>query len=180
MSQRRSGENLPPQANSRELNRNSGVQTRSRNAPQTIQPVQSKDLDQQQTGGAASLLVTNAKEKNNDNNDEDNRIRNIVSAVISARNATIFSNLDDRISLLLEQKLEAAMTNLFERLNLNSQPAQPAVNRSPDASVPQINMPRNNSTPVWPTDANNFAINQDFPNQIDQFRFSNISSVPNS
>ncbi|CAD7001141.1 unnamed protein product, partial [Ceratitis capitata] len=91
MSQRRSGENLPPQANScvicceifgdkdeilvtvcshrfhkscllnwlkrnstcpqchtkshsRELNRNSGVQTRSRNAPQTIQPVQSKDL----------------------------------------------------------------------------------------------------------------------------------------
>ncbi|XP_023159122.1 uncharacterized protein LOC101459516 [Ceratitis capitata] len=172
----------------RELNRNSGVQTRSRNAPQTIQPVQSKDLEcpteiqtsQQQTGGAASLLVSNAKEKNNDNNDEDNRIRNIVSAVISARNATIFSNLDDRISLLLEQKLEAAMTNLFERLNLNSQPAQPAVNRSPDASVPQINMPRNNSTPVWPTDANNFAINQDFPNQIDQFRFSNISSVPNS
>ncbi|CAD7001173.1 unnamed protein product, partial [Ceratitis capitata] len=141
MSQRRSGENLPLQANSRELNRNSGVQTRSRNAPQTIQPVQSKDLEfpteiqtsQQQTGGVASLLVTNAKEKNNDNNDEDNRIRNIVSAVISARNATIINNLDDRISLLLEQKLEAAMTNLFERLNLNSQPAQSAVNRSPDA-----------------------------------------------
>ncbi|CAD7001172.1 unnamed protein product [Ceratitis capitata] len=106
MSQRRSGENLPLQANS-------------------------DTTSQQQTGGVASLLVTNAKEKNNDNNDEDNRIRNIVSAECYHNN-----NLDDRISLLLEQKLEAAMTNLFERLNLNSQPAQSAVNRSPDASVP--------------------------------------------
>ncbi|XP_036347767.1 RING-H2 finger protein ATL33-like [Rhagoletis pomonella] len=125
---------------SREFGQNAGAQTRARVAQHSEEKSNNRNPDfatnlqayQQQTEDAASLPVANAPEVSVDVNDEDNRIRNIVSAVIFARQAANFNNLEDRVSQLIEQKLEDVMSNLMTRLNLNTQPAQPTANRSPE------------------------------------------------
>lgn len=94
----------------------------------------------------------------------------------------MLDNLESRVSQVIEQRLEHVMSSLVDRLNLNSQPAPPVANISPDANLRQPNELPNSSTPFWQRDLPNLAnnSNQNFHRQIDQFRFSDISSVPNS
>lgn len=52
---------------------------------------------------------------------DDSRIRNIVSVVISARQASIFQEVEGRISRIIEERLDSAVTNALGRLNFSDQ-----------------------------------------------------------
>ncbi|XP_036319799.1 uncharacterized protein LOC118734185 [Rhagoletis pomonella] len=121
------------------------------------------------------------------NENEEARIHNIVGAVILARQAAAFENLDERIAQIMEQRLESTLSNVLARLNLNhgmTNAPQPQVSQSmaanapPNSTTPRPNRNSVNSTPIWARDDLNNPDN--FHRQIDQFRFSDISSVPNS
>lgn len=94
-----------------------------------------------------------------DNND-DSRIRSIVSAVVSARQATIFQDLDERVNRIIE----GALSNALSNLNLVLPTANPA---PPDGANPS----RYND-PEWPRDMPNFPENNNNrPSNISQNRF---------
>ncbi|XP_036347016.1 E3 ubiquitin-protein ligase RHF2A-like [Rhagoletis pomonella] len=116
-------------------------------------------------------------------NEEDTRIRNIVSAVISARSASMFDGLESRVSQIIEQRLENTLANLVERLNLNpSPPVAPAADVSQIANTPAQVPLQNRSTPVWPRENPPLPnhSHSNFSNQINQLRLSDVSSIPHS
>lgn len=82
-----------------------------------------------QAEDAANLPTTRGAISNF--NDEEIRVRNIVSAVISARQATNLENLENRVSQLIEEKIGSAMNNLLAQLNINAQDPTLANNVSP-------------------------------------------------
>lgn len=179
---------------SKDFHQNTGTRTRSRTAFQENPSGSSrnepttgeKGLQQQQSEGAASMPAANTDTAHggepSNGSDNETRIRNLVSAVISARQASMFDDLENRVTQIIENRLENTMASILERLNLNpSQPAQAGNSISPAANISASNPPPNGSTPTWPRDIpplpNNSNLN--FHNQIDQLRFSDLSSVPN-
>lgn len=183
--------------NSKDLSR-PGPRTRSQVTPKTTsdnpQPLTNLLQDNSDIAGATCLpLEAPVRNQNptvnpNTNNiDEEARLRNLVGAVISARQATMFENLDTRIAQIVEQKVEQTLANALSRLNLNSVPnivaqaaaPQPAAaaNTGQNLNTPRLNRPSVNSTPLGARDHTN---HENCNRQIDQFRFSDISSVPNS
>ncbi|XP_017488190.1 PREDICTED: E3 ubiquitin-protein ligase RING1-like, partial [Rhagoletis zephyria] len=141
---------------SRDFSQITGARTRSRTALQSDNP--SRDLGmpareqakEHQTEGAASLPGVDGINISRNASEEENRMRKIVSAVISARQASLLGYFESRVKQLIEQKIENTLTNLLDRLNLNGQPAQPSASLSPTNRTNQPNLDQPNiSTPVW-------------------------------
>lgn len=105
---------------------------------------------------------------------DDTRIRHIVSAVISARRASIFSEIEDRVTRSIEDRIESVLTNSLNRLNLNVQNNVPRSNNNSSAH-------NNNANYEWPQDTNRLSDlqqNMSFPNNS-ELRSSN-SNVSNA
>ncbi|XP_036341122.1 ERAD-associated E3 ubiquitin-protein ligase HRD1B-like [Rhagoletis pomonella] len=80
---------------------------------------------------------------------EEARINTLVNAVISARQASIFDGLETRVTQLLEQQIEGALTNLLSRVNLNGAPPVASNNsNNQNQNISQQNP--HISTPVLP------------------------------
>lgn len=181
---------------------NTGVQTRSQTSARindgssdaSAAAVTTPQLPEGPAQGAASLTPESQNGRQNlispttaIDQDEDTRIRNMVGAVIAARQASMIANLDQRIAAIIEQKVESTLASALDRLNLNATPRAVSQDAAPQPAPPmnmsQDNAPRPNrnsanSTPFWVRE--NAHVNDNFGRQLDQFRFSDISSVPNS
>ena len=119
----------------------------------------------------SSEQTSNNREGNTSQSNEDSRIRNMVSAVITARQASIFQDLDSRISHIVEHALNNAVSNL----NLG-------------ASTPTRDVPPNMNDPRaseydWPQEASNFNNNpQNIPlnDNVVSNNFYKIANLINS
>ncbi|XP_036322021.1 E3 ubiquitin-protein ligase RHF1A-like [Rhagoletis pomonella] len=167
---------------SRDFHSNTGVRTRSRtpgldtsktgsNNNMNLQT--SSDTTPQQhpqSEGACGLPIAGGDTTSVKDKEEENRVRNLVSAVISARHAAIFDNLESQVSQLIEHRIESTLANVLERMNLNhEQPAVRGSNVSPAANASAAHPAPNGSTPTWPRDAPSLVnlSNQNFINQIE-------------
>lgn len=132
---------------------NRGARTRSRANTSgnniVVQPVAGNGHSQSQPENppAAPAIAAEANELEGAVGVDDTRIRHIVSAVISARQASIFNDIEERVARTIEERIESAVINSLSRLNLNLPNEMRAQN---NASV------NYNSQYEWP---------QDFPRQ---------------
>lgn len=175
---------------------NRGARTRSRatshppnnpNVSQNLIPIvpststQALNQSQPQNVGPDSAAgesnpVEEPGSNNNNNsasaeNNDDSRIRSIVAAVVSARQATIFQDLDERVNRIIE----GALSNALGNLNL-----VPPVNPVP----PEGANPSRYFDPEWPRDMPIFADNNNnrssniSQNRLDE-RVSDITVMNN-
>ncbi|CAD7001111.1 unnamed protein product [Ceratitis capitata] len=169
---------------SREYSQKCGSLTRHRATMQNLsngrqfgfnESFQQQDLHNQSAASLPPAAPTQVD--TNTNNEENNRVQNIVSAVISARHATLFDDLENRVSQILDQKLDNIVANLIERINITAPPLQqapPVANSSPANTNFQHNVQQNVLTPPWPRAVPQIYndSNQTFHRNIDQIRFS--------
>lgn len=184
---------------SRDFHTNTDARTRSRMIP-SEKPVGNasgcknlqsageniQQAQQSQSEGAAclpgiSIETTSGGEPPNAN--EEVRVRNLVAAFVAARQASMLEGLENRVTQIIEQKIESALTNLIERLNLNPAQPPPSGNDASQAAnipaaplQPNMSLPRGfRDIPPMPSHSN-----LNFSHQIDQLRFSDLSSIPHS
>lgn len=103
---------------------NRGARTRSRANTSgnniVVQPVASShSQNQSETQQAAPSATTEASVLEGAVGMDDTRIRHIVSAVISARQASVFNDIEERVTRTIEERIESAVINSLNRLNLN-------------------------------------------------------------
>lgn len=140
-----------------------GAVTRSRNPASGRQSASASGSQSQMQGepqgaaGGLSLpeytpLIPVATDQINTSSEEENRIRNIVSAVVAARSASIFQDLDDRITRTIGDRVECALTSVLGNLNLGA---------------PTANVERNGNAPIetpsehsWPREMPSFPNNR--------------------
>ncbi|XP_036346513.1 autophagy-related protein 36-like [Rhagoletis pomonella] len=168
---------------SKELtHKTSGVKTRSQTALAT-------DESESSTSQAARSNINNPPMQEVPNNmanlsnaqstpqnhNEEGRIRNIVSAIISARQATMFESLENRSIQIVDQRLENSMLNALSRLNINPAQAQESVNRNDTC-----HNHNNRTQPISnaPIGSESLNPNAQFQRQLDNIRFSDI--IPTS
>lgn len=106
-----------------------------------------------------SATVRNSSDSSEQNseesgNTEEARIRNLVSAVVSARQANLLQDLEKHISTMFEQKFESSLNVLMSRLTTNQLPSQ----NQPVQPIPSPN--QNVSHQDWPRQMPNDLISE--------------------